>query len=140
MRFVVALVLVLSFLPFAHAGRGEDSVVSARANLSSLLRECRLMSCGLDVEEGKTLALIEAASVPAIVMKSYKEMGTILFVLDGAEVWINRDLLWVDEKRTIAFGLAHALSLWIEILATQESLDVARYDSIRAKILVAFAN
>ncbi|MES2964290.1 MAG: hypothetical protein V4760_10395 [Bdellovibrionota bacterium] len=151
MRQLILGLLLLSCVSSVHAGpiivgngggQGEYSVVFAHANLKTILRDCGSAACGLDSREQTLLKKIEdvASGVPAIVMKTEKEMGSVRFLLQGKDVWINQDHLWVDEKKTSAYGLADGVVLWIEILATREALDPAEFASIDLKVLSSLKN
>ncbi|MEK7357652.1 MAG: hypothetical protein AAB250_14470 [Bdellovibrionota bacterium] len=151
MRAVLGFFVGFLVLSAAHAGpvivgngggAGEYSVVFARTNLAEIFRDCGSTACGLDPQEKLDFSRLEAAvpNKPSIVIKTEKEMGTVLFLLQGAEVWINQDLLWLDVKKTDAYGLADAVVLWMKILEAQTGLDPAQFATIEAKALTSLKN
>lgn len=120
-------------------GEGEYSVIFAHAHLAELARDCALTSCGFSRDESELFSGLSPSlrAPPRPLLKGKAEMGERLFSFEGADVWINQDLLWVDAEKSEAYDLAEAFVLWIRISCARQGLDSRVFAPIVAKARMA---
>jgi hypothetical protein len=124
------------------AGEGEYSVVFVSAKLPSILEECGNVSCQLTSDEQKIFQALQAqASFPrTLVFKNSQSLGHNIFEIQGAEVWVNQDLLWRDSLQQIPFDVSDAGDLWIHVLASAAKLQSPLVDTIGQKISLSLSH
>jgi hypothetical protein len=101
------------------AGQSEFALIFAHQHMAELLRQC-LLTCELGTDEKRFAVDLEKRLVtdplPQPVFKGKNDLGDVRFRRANREVWINQDLLWLDDAKTRALDVAAATSLWLDVV------------------------
>lgn len=111
------------------AGESEYSIVYTQKNFKSLLENCLNYSCILDSDQILTIQnmINNSSELPEPIFKTNTDMKSLFKLCpDSKCVWINRDLLWLDQMKTVSIDIGNALEIWIHIL--DEKLSTHHYD------------
>ncbi len=124
------IIKILSILVFAlaslagpiivrsEAGQSEYSILFARAHLDELLSVCSNDECNLSEDQESWLRTARQLSLnaPKVIFKNKTDLADQKFTKHDDQVWLNQDLLWLDDAHTIAFQVSDAMVLWLDIL------------------------
>ncbi len=118
-----ALIFFMSAVSYAGplivrngAGQSEFSVIFAREHIAEFYENCALV-CGLTADESNVLQDLIATSKKKIrlLFKDSSQMSSKVFLRTDEGIWINQDLLWLDQDQSKPFDVAEAASLWTDI-------------------------
>lgn len=118
------------------SGEGEYSVYFVYSNLNQILKECYLISCQFNDFDKEIFSrlTVGAKDLPSPILESSINMQNRLFELKEAKIFINQELLWQDQKKTIPYNVGDAIDLWLQILAHVNRLDLVETTTIRQKL------
>jgi len=120
------------------AGESEFALLFTRRNLPALLISCRQI-CPLTASQNKLmLDLVELAANPLDARFSDEappSAPVFQITADGRHVEFNKNRLWMDPEGTQAFSIAFATSIWVDILAAEQSFDPTDLEQFKSELV-----
>ncbi len=102
-----------------HAGLSEQNVVFAFENAPAILANCLSGAmCNLNSSQRANLDTILKPLIenkPRLLFRQKSQMRTRLYAIDGQDWLVNRDLLWKDSSKSVAYSMTDATLLILKI-------------------------
>ncbi len=124
-------------------GESEYSLTFARTNLVDLLRTCNGI-CSLDPRQKAYLndLIARAATPPAAYFTDLSSVRLFEIQENQRDVAFNQSELWLDDKKTAAFSIPYAVTVWIDVLSQIQPVLVATpqdVEQLKSELLLVLA-